>query len=103
MSESPRLGWPRSLLTGFPGIMNPAKNGEMTLSDSMMFVVARIMQVGIFRYQSGFSHCTSKTYNKDQPNNVRHEESPPYISISIHPSRIWGRRTYKVIENQTPT
>jgi hypothetical protein len=33
--------------TGFPGIMNPARKGERTLSESMMLVVARIMQVGI--------------------------------------------------------
>lgn len=35
--------------TGFPGIMKPARNGDRTLSDSMMFVVARIMHVGIYR------------------------------------------------------
>jgi hypothetical protein len=33
----------------FPGIMNPARYGLMTLSDSMMFVIPKIMQQGIVK------------------------------------------------------
>lgn len=83
------------LLTGFPGIMKPARKGDITFNERMIFVDARIMQVGIYTLNISPNpsfNSTRGTYNKYQPKDIRNEESPPCFKSALYviqKFRVW--------------